>query len=183
MTIARLAFAYFAAASTASALLAVTRRNPVHGVLWVLSLFLHVAGIFLFLRADFLAAVQVIVYAGAILVLYLFVVMLLNLRGEECGRVFEGHGPAALAAGAGFVVLVGLILERTDLGAAVGGAAASQGPGPMKAMGLALYRGYALPFEIASLVLLVAIIGAMVLAKKQRNGSGNRQRLQRNEGP
>ena len=72
-----------AAASVASALLAVTRRNPVHSMLWVLALFLHVAGIFLLLGAEFLAAVQVIVYAGAILIFYIFVVMLLDVPAEE----------------------------------------------------------------------------------------------------
>ena len=76
-------FYYMAAASIGSALLAVTRRNPVHSMLWVLALFLHVAGIFLLLSAEFLAAVQVIVYAGAILIFYLFVVMLIDLPDEE----------------------------------------------------------------------------------------------------
>ena len=85
------AFYYMAVASVASALLAVTRKNPVHGMLWVLALFLHVAGIFLLLGAEFLAAVQVIVYAGAILIFYLFVVMLLDLPGEEARARFGKH--------------------------------------------------------------------------------------------
>src|ERR671925_2331102 len=80
---AHAAFYYLAAASVASALLAVSRKNPVHSMLWVLALFLHVAGIFLLAGAEFLAAVQVIVYAGAILVFYLFFLMLLDLPDEE----------------------------------------------------------------------------------------------------
>ena len=79
----QIVFYYLAAASVASAILAVTRKNPVHSMLWVLALFLHVAGIFLLVGAEFLAAVQIIVYAGAILVFYLFFLMLLDLPGEE----------------------------------------------------------------------------------------------------
>ena len=100
---AQAAFYYMAAASVASALLAVTRKNPVHSMLWVLALFLHVAGIFLLLGAEFLAAVQVIVYAGAILIFYLFVLMLLDLPGEVAGPRFGAHWPWAAAGGLGFV--------------------------------------------------------------------------------
>ena len=89
MTLPIATFYYMAFASVASALLAVTRKNPVHSMLWVLVLFLHVAGIFLVLDAEFLAAVQVIVYAGAILIFYLFVLMLLDLPAEDWARVAE----------------------------------------------------------------------------------------------
>jgi NADH:ubiquinone oxidoreductase subunit K len=90
-------FYYMAAASIASALLAVTRKNPVHSMLWVLALFLHVAGIFLILSAEFLAAVQIIVYAGAILI-FIFVVMLLDLPDEEARPRFQ-HWPLAAPRG------------------------------------------------------------------------------------
>ena len=80
------AFYYMATASVVSATLAVTRKNPVHSMLWVLALFLHVAGIFLLLDAEFLAAVQIIVYAGAILIFYLFIVMLLDLSPKANRR-------------------------------------------------------------------------------------------------
>src|SRR5437667_11220605 len=102
------AFYYLAAASVASALLAVTRRNPVHSLLWVLALFLHVAGIFLLLGAEFLAAVQVIVYAGAILMFYLFVVMLFDLPDEESHARFGNHWPFAAAVGLSFAALAWL---------------------------------------------------------------------------
>ena len=88
---AQAAFYYMALASITSALLAVTRKNPVHSMLWVLALFMHVAGIFLLLGAEFLAAVQVIVYAGAILIFYLFVLMLLDLPGEVARPRFGKH--------------------------------------------------------------------------------------------
>ena len=110
---AQAAFYYLAAASVASAILAVTRKNPVHSMLWVLALFLHVAGIFLLLGAEFLAAVQVIVYAGAILVFYLFVLMLLDLPGEEARPRFAKHWPLAAAGGLGFVALIWLVHVST----------------------------------------------------------------------
>src|SRR4029434_6930476 len=88
-------FYYLASASVISALLAVTRKNPVHSMLWVLALLLHVAVIFVLLGAEFLAAVQVIVYAGAILIFYLFVVMLLDLPAEEARARFRRHWPVA----------------------------------------------------------------------------------------
>src|SRR5438128_11002086 len=92
-------FYYLAAVSVASAILAITRRNPVHSMLWVLALFVHVAGIFLLLGAEFLAAVQVIVYAGAILVFYLFFLMQLDLPVEAAGPPFGAHWPLCAAHG------------------------------------------------------------------------------------
>ena len=111
--VAHAAFYYLAAASVASALLAASRKNPVHSMLWVLALFLHVAGIFLLVGAEFLAAVQTIVYAGAILVFYLFVLMLLDLPGEEAQPRFAKHWPLAAAGGLGFVALTLLVHGST----------------------------------------------------------------------
>jgi len=161
-------FYYMAAASVLSALFAVTRKNPVHSMLWVLALFLHVAGIFLLLGAEFLAAVQVIVYAGAILIFYLFVVMLLDLPTEEARPRFGGHWPFAAAVGLSFAALVWL----SRAGAAIvpaGTPVAAEGSsqGSLAAIGMALFGPFALPFELASLVLLAAIIGAVVLARRR----------------
>lgn len=168
------AFYYMAAASVASAILAVTRKNPVHSMLWVLALFLHVAGIFLLLGAEFLAAVQVIVYAGAILVFYLFVVMLLDLPTEEDRPRFGAHWPLAAAAGLGFAALSWLAqIETFDAAGARGAPTVAprgaEGPplGSLSEVGLALFGPFALPFEIASLVLLAAIVGAVVLARRR----------------
>ena len=161
-------FYYMAAASVASALLAVTRKNPVHSMLWVLALFLHVAGIFLLLGAEFLAAVQVIVYAGAILIFYLFVVMLLDLPEEVARPRFGGHWPFAAAVGLSFASLAWL--ARGGAGLAPAGqslAAADSPPGSLSAIGMALFGPFAFPFEVASLVLLAAIIGAVVLARRK----------------
>ena len=174
MTLLTATFYYMAATSIASALLAVTRRNPVHSMLWVLALFLHVAGIFLLLAAEFLAAVQVIVYAGAILIFYLFVVMVLDLPDEEAGPRFGNHWPFAAAAGLSFAALAWLAPAATldPVGAAATPAARSltaQGPpqGSLAEVGMALFGPFALPFEIASLVLLAAIVGAIVIARRR----------------
>lgn len=160
-------FYYLAAASIASAVLAVTRRNPVHSMLWVLALFLHLAGIFLLAGAEFLAAVQIILYAGAILVFYLFLVMLLDLPQEAAGRRFGAHWPLGAAAGLAFAALAwytrepGLVLPPAP--AAAGGPST----GSLSTVGTALFTQFALPFEIASLILLAAIVGAVVLAKRK----------------
>lgn len=161
------AFYYLAAVSVASAVFAVTRRNPVHSMLWVLALFLHVAGIFLLVGAEFLAAVQVIVYAGAILVFYLFFLMLLDLPSEAEGPRFSAHWPLAAAAGVAFAALVGYAQFPQLLPAAPAADAAADPPGSLRSIGMTLFTEFALPFEITSLILLVAIVGAVVVAKKK----------------
>ena len=178
MTLPTATFYYMAFASVASALLAVTRRNPVHSMLWVLVLFLHVAGIFLLLDAEFLAAVQVIVYAGAILIFYLFVLMLLDLPGEQAGPRFGNHWPFAAAVGLSFAAIAWLArVETSDpVGGGVSPAASRivvEGPPPgnISEIGMALFGPFALPFELASLVLLAAIVGSVVLAKRRAAGS------------
>ena len=163
----QIAFYYLATASVVSALLAVTRRNPVHSMLWVLALFLHVAGIFLLTRAEFLAAVQVIVYAGAILVFYLFFLMLLDLPSETAGRRFGGHWPLAAAGALLFVALAWYAYEPKLAPPLEGAAAGAASQGEVSAVGMILFTEFALPFEIASLILLAAIVGAVVLARRR----------------
>jgi NADH-quinone oxidoreductase subunit J len=178
MTLLTATFYYMAAASVASALLAVTRKNPVHSMLWVLALFLHVAGIFLLLSAEFLAAVQVIVYAGAILVFYLFVVMLLDLPEEEARPRFGNHWPLAAAVGLCFPAVAWLACFEAlaPFGAGLALAATQKGAegaaqGSLSAIGVALFGPFALPFEMASLLLLAAIVGAVVLARRRASRS------------
>ena len=164
-------FYYLAIASVVSALLAVTRRNPVHSMLWVLALFLHVAGIFLLLGAEFLAAVQVIVYAGAILIFYLFVLMVLDLPDEEARPRFGNHWPLAVAVGLSFAALAWLarveMFGQVSAGVGVGDPA----QGSLEDIGMALFGPFALPFEMASLILLAAIVGAVVLVRRRAAGS------------
>ena len=161
------AFYYLAAASVASAILAVTRRDPVHSMLWVLALFLHVAGIFLLVGAEFLAAVQIIVYAGAILVFYLFFLMLLDLPSEAAGARFGVHWPLCAAAGIAFAALAWYANEPGLVPAAERVAVGRSSPGTLSTVGTALFSQFALPFEIASLILLAAMVGAIVVAKRR----------------
>ncbi len=146
----------------------VMSRNAIHSVLWMLVMFFHVAGVYLMLNAEFLAATQIIVYAGAILVLFLFVIMLLNLREEmNIEQLIDGW-PAGLSLAVAMLVV--LILALGSFSVKPWGQwsiEVVEKTTQTKALGKVLYTEYLLPFEIASLVLLVAIIGAVVLAKKK----------------
>lgn len=158
-------FAYFSLVSIAAGVFTVALRNPVHCGLALLTLLLHVAGLFVLLNAEFLFAVQIIVYAGAILVLYLFVLMLLNLKTEE-RYLHTRYVLMLFAAVAIFGELVLLVL-RSPFGGAKGDAptAAVLKDGGSYAVGIKMFSDYLLPFEIVGVFLLGAIIGAIVLAK------------------
>jgi NADH-quinone oxidoreductase subunit J len=164
-------FYYLAAVSVASAVLAITRRNPVHSMLLVLALFLHVAGIFLLVGAEFLAAVQIIVYAGAILVFYLFFLMLLDMPHEIAGPRFGAHWPLCAAAGLAFASLAWYARDTLAVSAMAPGtprpAGGDASPGSLSSIGIALFTRFALPFEIVSLILLAAIVGAVVVARRK----------------
>jgi NADH-quinone oxidoreductase subunit J len=136
----------------------------------VLSLFLHVAGIFLLMGAEFLAAVQVIVYAGAILIFYLFFLMLLDLPSEEALPRYSAHWPIAVAAGAAFAALLWYARDLAGGLVPPPGAAstASPPPGNLDAVGSVLFKELAVPFEIVSLVLLAAIVGSVVMAQRKK---------------
>jgi NADH-quinone oxidoreductase subunit J len=164
----QLFFAYYAVVIIGLSLLVVTRRNPVHSVMWMLLLFFHIAGLYLFLNAEFIAAIQVIVYAGAILVLFLFVVLLLNLKEEMLIKRYVGSWPAGL-----FVTGLLFVMVVSVLGSYVQGPSGKysidviKSETHAKALGKLLYTEYLFPFEIASLILLVAVVGAVVLAKRK----------------
>ena len=169
MTLVQIFFGYFATMMTVLSLLVVTRKNPVHSVLLMLFLFVHIAGLYLFLNAEFLAAIQIIIYAGAILILFLFVIMLLNLRKEETENRFQKQWLFGLGAGAVLAIFFVMIVSKITVLPPLGeySIEAIQSEGAMMTIGTVLYTRYLLPFEIASLVLLVAIIGAVVLAKRR----------------
>ena len=164
---AQLFFLYFAAVIVLTAVLVVALRNPVFSALSLLIMFFHVAGLYVTLHAEFLAAVQIIVYAGAILVLYLFVVMLLNVKREDR---FHLQWPIAPLVGITILTEVVLLIlqNRIESAPAVDGAADGtvEAAGNTEAIGEVLYSTYLFPFEVASLILLVAMIGAIILAKK-----------------
>lgn len=153
-----------------TALLVVTARNAVHSALALISTLVSVAGMFVLLRAEFLAGVQVLVYVGGVMVLFLFVIMLVNVKAEEQRRtpIFDRRAAVAVA-------LVGL-LAFVFVAAAERAAPAFERP-PVERVGVSLgaeeigidlYRRAALPFEIASVLLLVAIVGAVLLARERK---------------
>lgn len=167
----KLFFAYHAVMIIALSLLVITRKNPVHSVLWMLVLFFHIASLYLFLNAEFLAAVQLILYAGAILVLFLFVIMMLNLRHEMTEAITIGEWPIGVALGVSILTLVLFAVSSFVQGpAGKASIEAIKAETHTKALGRVLYTEFLFPFEVASLILLVAIVGAIVLAKKDAGG-------------
>ena len=166
------AFWVFAGVAIASAFLCITRKSPVASALWLVNTLFNLAAIYVLLDAHFIAAVQVLVYAGAIMVLFLFVIMLLNL-----GRVGPGDmkGPwgRVVAGVAGLVLLGELIALRLavppgELMLPPGTVAATvEARGAVRAVAQPLFPGYLVPFEITSVLLLAAMVGAVVLAKRR----------------
>jgi NADH-quinone oxidoreductase subunit J len=150
----------------ASALLCVTRRNPVYSAVWLLVCFLTFAVHYLALSAPFLAAIHVLVYTGAILVLFLFVIMLLNLKEHEFGQEYGvlARSGVALLCTAMFATLSWGILKDPTLRAVP---PVSPDFGSVELVGDALFRQYGLAFELVSLLIVVAMFGAMLLAKKR----------------
>lgn len=167
ISMAQFFFCYFAAAIVVSAGLAVTLRNPVHSVLLVLVMFYHMAGIYLTLNAEFLAAVQVIVYAGAVLVLYLFVLFLMNLKDEiRQDRTFIRIKPGSAAITAGVFTALFLGIRSFVPWPAPGLSLATMREAfGTKTLGVELFSTYLLPFEITGIILLVAVVGGVVLAR------------------
>jgi len=167
-----LLFYLFAVMAVGAAVLVITLRNPVYSAISLLVTFLAVAALFLLRYAEFVAIVQIFVYGGGVMVLFLFVIMLVNLHRLHEVRIFGVQWPMAAAIGFLFVVLIGLVVSVTSFGPVnpipdrlvdVDG----QALGNSEAVAWMLYRAYFVPFEIASLFLLVAMIGAVVLARKE----------------
>lgn len=162
-------FLYLAIVIIVSSILVITRRNPVHSILWMLLLFFHIAAMYIFLNAEFLAVIQIIIYAGAILVLFLFIVMLLNLKREERERKAHSIWPAAIILGLAIAAQFITIMSTVVFSAPQDRYSTSfiQKEGASQVLGSLLYTEFLFPFEVASLILLVGIIGAIVIAKKR----------------
>lgn len=160
-------FYLLAVISVITALMVVFSRNPVYSVLSLIATFFAIAGQYVLLNAQFLAAVHIIVYAGAIMVLFLFVIMLLNLN-----VAVESHKPT-LVRGAGIVSggLLGLTLIAAlqSTGNLKAANTYSNDIGLMQNLGMTLYNQYLLPFEVSSLLFLAAMVGAVMLAKRENN--------------
>lgn len=170
MTGVDLAFWVLAAGAVVASLLVVTNRNPVACVLFLVAAFFCLAGLFVTLHSHFLAAIQVLVYAGAIMVLFLFVVMLLDLGRPQWFDV-TGLPLMAVAAllGAGFLaVLIAGGLSGFELASAAADGALSDVRGSTEAIGTVLYTEYFIAFMATALLLLVAMVGALVIAARER---------------
>jgi NADH-quinone oxidoreductase subunit J len=172
-----LVFYVFAFVLIASAIMVVASRNPVHAVLFLILCFFNAAGLFMLMGAEFLAMTLIIVYVGAVAVLFLFVVMMLDIDFRQLRQGFMSYLP--LGALVGVIILVQLVMVvgfgevgNLQLNAAIEGL--QNGPANdvdnTTAIGKILYTDYVYPFQIAGLVLLVAMIGAIVLTLRQRPG-------------
>ena len=161
-----LIFFGLAAVSLISGVLVVFQIHPLRSALWLIVNFFGVAGIYLLLHAEFIAAIQIIVYAGAIMVLFLFVIMLLNLREPEAPtkRPYSAQklGGIVVSLAAAFFIAYGL--SRVHL---TPGSPAAPGLGNTESIAKLLFTDYLLPFEVTSVLLLVSIVGAVVLSKKK----------------
>jgi NADH-quinone oxidoreductase subunit J len=166
-------FYLFAVLAVTAAVMVIVAKNPVHAVLYLILAFFNAAGLFVLLGAEFLAMILIIVYVGAVAVLFLFVVMMLDVDFAELKAGFIKNAPVGLLVGG--IVLAELILLFVGRGFGLG--AAPHAPGVVaagtsntQALGLVLYTRYAYYFEVAGLVLLVAMIGAIVLTLAHKPG-------------
>lgn len=160
-------FYILSALSIISALLVVFSRVPVYSVLWLIVCFFTIAGHYIMLNAQFLAIVHIIVYAGAIMVLFLFVVMLLNLNKEnEQHKINWVKFAAVISGGILFLTLIAA-MKSSDLGTYA--MPVKTEIGFVQNVGMKLFTEYVLPFEISSVLFLSAMIGAVVLAKKDKS--------------
>jgi NADH-quinone oxidoreductase subunit J len=162
-------FYFFALLVLAGGVLTITRRSAVHSAMWLIVSLIGVAGLFLLQRAEFLFAVQIVLYVGGIMVLFLFVIMLVNLDQAARQRQFNRQWWLALAAvaavGAELLYFLRKGAPALRIAAAPGGAPAAQGN--IESIAKVLFEEYLLPFEVASLLLLVAIVGSVMMAKKR----------------
>src|SRR5581483_9255584 len=163
-------FYIFAAIAVVSAILLITRHNVVHSAAFLGSTLLAVAGIFLTLHAEFLAGVQVIVYVGGILVLFVFVIMLISVNRMSAERQFNRQWTLAVVTSGILIFEFAYVIYKGKESFLLPVALtppALPAAGNSQLVGTALYTSYLLPFEIASILLLVAIVGAVVLSKKK----------------
>jgi NADH-quinone oxidoreductase subunit J len=170
MTFQTAVFYTFAAILVFAALRVITSRNPVHSALWLVLSFFSAAGVWMLLRAEFLAIVLVLVYVGAVMVLFLFVVMMLDVNFDKLRERFRSYIPVGATVGILVLIEMALVLIGSYLmpGATPAPTATPAGFSNTRALGLQLYTDYAYPLEIAAVLLLVAIIAAIALTHRER---------------
>jgi NADH-quinone oxidoreductase subunit J len=173
MAVAAFFFYLFSAVAIAAAVMVIASRNPVHSVLFLILCFFNAAGLFVLMGAEFLAMILVVVYVGAVAVLFLFVVMMLDVDFVELRQGMLNYLP--IGATIGLILLVELALVLGTWSVSAG--ATSQASSPVlptvtntEALGLILYTKYVFFFQAAGLILLVAMIGAIVLTLRHKQG-------------
>ena len=156
-------FIFFAVVTVASALLVVIARSPIHSALALMVCLVQVAALFILLGSPFLAAIQIFVYVGAVMILFLFVIMMLDVRQAAKDRFLRGGAFSMLTV----LVLLGAEMMILLLGSERIPASSAPGGGDLKALSTTLFTEYLFPFEVASVILLVALVGAIVLARSE----------------
>lgn len=164
MNITQILFWLLAVVSVVSALLVITSRSPVYSVLWLIITFFTISGHYILLNAQFLAIVNIIVYAGAIMVLFLFVIMLMNLNRDTEPQKNKWLKLAGAIAGGSLLLVLVAALRNSEAATAQMG----QGDiGLIENLGKVLFSEYVVPFEISSVLFLSAMVGAVVIGKRE----------------
>jgi NADH-quinone oxidoreductase subunit J len=179
MIVQALSFYVFAAVAVASGVLVVANRNPVYSVLFLILTFFNAAGLFVLLGAEFLAMMLVVVYVGAVAVLFLFVVMMLDINFVELRQGFLRYAWIGAIIGVILVAEIIFVISSGAMSPVVNAAAGSPTPADVsntEALGNILYTDYFYLFQAAGIVLLIAMIGAIVLTHREREGV-KRQRI------
>lgn len=165
MSITTIAFIILSVIAVVSALMMVSSKNPVYSVLWLIVVFFAISGHYILLNAQFLAIVNIIVYAGAIMVLFLFVVMLMNLNVDtEPMKNYRLQLAGIISGGSLLLVLLSALMKvKTQSVQLMEGDA-----GLIRQLGRALFNDYVVPFELSSVLFLSAMIGAVIISKKEK---------------
>ena len=158
----------FALVTCLSGLMVISSRNPVHSVLFLILAFFNAAGLFILLNAEFLAMLLVVVYVGAVAVLFLFVVMMLDINFSELREGFQKYRPLGLVIGGILIAeLIATFFEYSDMSTSLPD---QQGVHNTRALGQVIYTDYIYLFQLAGLILLVAMVGAITLTLRRRSG-------------
>jgi NADH-quinone oxidoreductase subunit J len=165
MGITEVLFWFLTAMAILSALMVVFSKNPVHSVLWLIAVFFAISGHYIILNAQFLAIVNLIVYAGTIMVLFLFVIMLMNLNSDTEPQKNRWMKLAGVIAGGTLMLVIIAALKDTEMKYQIAQVKGGN-IGLIQNLGMVLFRDYVLPFEISSILFLSAMVGAVVIGKK-----------------
>lgn len=173
MTVATFFFYLFSAVMIASAFMVISSRNPVHSVLFLILAFVNAAGLFLMLGAEFLAMILIVVYVGAVAVLFLFVIMMLDVDFAELKQGFLQYLPVGILVGVGVMIELFLVVGTWVVGPSSIASATTKvtsGVSNTLALGRVIYTQYAYLFEASGLILLTAMVGAIVLTLRHKEG-------------